>query len=199
MAKFRDLYERARTAERHEKQFKASAASRQETSTPRPRNRSNPVKTVESEVSVSQRPNPNRGVRPTNRPCFSCKQPGHFARNCPDKKQSSEARGRTLPGPPSQSAVRAVEAASVVSSLTTQQLEELLAERRLQEESKGLEDNTASVSVVTVETSEEVAAIGPTMLLPVTVEGVGVEAVIDTASQSTIISRSFLHLIGQSL
>ena len=37
------------------------------------------------------------------------------------------------------------------------------------------------------------------MYLPVTVEGVAVDAIVDTASQSTIISRGFLHLIGQSL
>lgn len=59
--KFRDLYERARTADRHEKQFQASAVSRQETNTPRKCDRPNSVKTVESEVSVNQKPNPNRG------------------------------------------------------------------------------------------------------------------------------------------
>ena len=37
------------------------------------------------------------------------------------------------------------------------------------------------------------------MYLPVTVEEVSVDTIVDTASQSTIISRGFLHLIGRSL
>lgn len=45
--------------------FQDSAASQWETSTPRQRNRPNPIKTVESEVSVNQRPSSNRGVHPT--------------------------------------------------------------------------------------------------------------------------------------
>ena len=72
-------------------------------------------------------------------------------------------------------------------------------QRRLSEESEGLETSVADVNVVTVISPDGVAAIGPTMYLPTTVEGVAVDAVIDTASQSTIISCSFLHRIGQSL
>lgn len=48
------IHETARTAERHKKQFQASAASRQESSTPRIHKRPNPVKTVESEVFVDR-------------------------------------------------------------------------------------------------------------------------------------------------
>ena len=78
------------------------------------------------------------------------------------------------------------------------QLESLLAQRRLSDESEGLETSVADVNVVMVISPDGVAAIGPTMYLPITVEGVAVDAVIDTASQSTIISRSFLRCIGQS-
>ena len=62
-----------------------------------------------------------------------------------------------------------------------------------------MEANATNVSVVTVRSPDGVTAVGPTMYLPVTVEGVAVDAIVDTASQSTIISRGFLHLIGQSL
>ena len=80
-------------------------------------------------------------------------------------------------------------------------MEDLLAERRVQEESALLESTSADVNVVvaTVEAAKEVMAIGPTMHLPITVEGVSVDGVVDTASQSTIISRNFLHVIGQYL
>ena len=35
--------------------------------------------------------------------------------------------------------------------------------------------------------------------MPITIEGVTVEALVDTGSQSTIISRSLLHEIGQHM
>ncbi len=64
-----------------------------------------------------------------------------------------------------------------------------------------LESTSTDVNVVVavVGTTKEAMAIGPTMHLPITVEGVAVEGVVDTASQSTIISRNFLHVIGQCL
>ena len=64
--------------------------------------------------------------------------------------------------------------------------EEELAKRRLGKEREML-DGTGSVQVVTGK------AIGPTMVIDVEVEDVLVSAVVDTGSQSTIISRPFLH------
>ena len=43
----------------------------------------------------------------------------------------------------------------------------------------------------------EVGALGRTLCLDVTVEGVQVEALVDSCSEVTIISRSFLHEIGK--
>ena len=42
-------------------------------------------------------------------------------------------------------------------------------------------------------------AVGPTLLLEVSVGGVPVSAVVDTGAQSTIISRSLLHRIEITL
>ena len=203
--RFHDLYERARTVERHEAQFLESVATRQEgRGAPRSRNRppSVPASSVpEVEARTSQ--NPSDGSRrvphPSVKTCFVCRQPGHLARNCPAKRNSAESPGRSTPNTANPSSVRVVEAAPVESSLTISQLESLLAQKRLREESVGLEANATNVSVVTVRSPDGVAAVGPTMYLPVTVEGVAVDAIVDTASQSTVISRGFLHLIGQSL
>ena len=40
---------------------------------------------------------------------------------------------------------------------------------------------------------------GPTVCLSITIEGVTVEALVDTGSQSIIISRSLLHEISQHM
>jgi hypothetical protein len=47
------------------------------------------------------------------------------------------------------------------------------------------------------ETEEGPKAVGPTLFLKVQIGGVPVEAMVDTGSQSTIISRSLLHKIGR--
>ena len=137
--KFNDLYERVRTVERHDKQFQVSAASRPEKSDGQSEQPSKPVpvnKLADSSASTGQESpsSANRGVRHPRRSCFNCRKPGHLARNCPDKKHQAEARGCTRPNQGSQSTVSVVEASSAVESLTTQQLEDLLAERRVQEE-----------------------------------------------------------------
>ena len=64
-----------------------------------------------------------------------------------------------------------------------------IARRKLDREEQLLEtSNESSIKVVT-------GAVGPTLLLEVSVGGVPVSAVVDTGAQSTIISRSLLHRI----
>ena len=41
-------------------------------------------------------------------------------------------------------------------------------------------------------------AVGPTLIFPLHIEGVQVEAMVDTGSQSTIISRAVLHKVGKN-
>ena len=45
----------------------------------------------------------------------------------------------------------------------------------------------------------EVAAVGPTLVLDITIGGEPVEAMVDSGSQSTIISHETLHKIGRRL
>lgn len=83
--------------------------------------------------------------------------------------------------------------------LTEAQLEDLLAERRLHKEQGLLENDDGKMRAVTAKARQQSELVGPTVLLDVEVEGVPIEAVVDTGSQSTIISRETLHAIGRSL
>ena len=80
---------------------------------------------------------------------------------------------------------------STVTDMTDQQLEQELASRRLNREQALLTDPKPSdggkVNVVK-------GAVGPTLMLELFVEGLQA-AVVDTASNSTIISRPMLHSI----
>ena len=73
-------------------------------------------------------------------------------------------------------------ALATAAELSDEQLEEELAKRRL-----------GKVQVVTGK------AIGPTVVVDVEVEGVLVSTVVDTGSQSTIVSRPFLHKVKRHL
>ena len=116
--------------------------------------------------------------------CWVCKK---IKRNCPKR---AEAPGR--------SNTSNVEASPGVSTddLTDEQLEQVLADRRLRPE-QALLSGSATNTVCTESTG--VPAVGPTLLLDVSIEGLPVKAMVDTGAQSTIISRSTLHAIGLHL
>ena len=80
--------------------------------------------------------------------------------------------------------------------MTDAQLESILAERRFSREQSLLSEN-AQVNVVTA--CGEVAAIGPTLVLDIVIEGEPVEVMVDSGSQSMIVSREMLHRIGRRL
>ena len=124
--KFHDLYERARTVERHDQQFQASAVGRSEKKDGQPEQPSKPAtvtKSADSGASTSEESPSSatcsRGSKPTRRSCFICKSTNHLAWNCPEKKHRHEARGRTRPNQSSQSTVSVVEASSAAEALTT--------------------------------------------------------------------------------
>ena len=72
--------------------------------------------------------------------------------------------------------------ATSVHNFSIQQLEEVLVERRLQEENEKLDDSSTVVNVVTVTSNDcnSVMAVGPSAYLPVIVGGVPVDALVDT-------------------
>ena len=113
--------------------------------------------------------------------CNYCHRFGHNAKYCRQKlKKNAEASGKSTGNTP--------KALATTAELSDEQLEEELAKRRLGKEREML-DTTGSVQVVTGK------AISPTMVVDVEVEGVLVSAVVDTGSQSTIVSRPFLHKV----
>ena len=129
------------------------------------------------------------------RGCYRCGSLNHFARNCPQHCSNPEAPGRSKASKSASSL--GIEATVAPESLSTQQLEQLLAKRRLEEEQNTL-TNRVQVDAITTEVGTP-GAVGPTLYLEVQVEGQPVTAVADSGSQATTISRTFLHQIGKHL
>ena len=117
--------------------------------------------------------------------CWSCRQAGQLRRDCPRKK---EAPGRS--GVPSNTGVVAAH------EWTDEQLESVLAERRLKRE-QALLDGSATNTVQAERNGTP--AVGPNLFLDVSIEGLPVTAMVDTGAQSMIISCSTLHAIKRHL
>ena len=80
-----------------------------------------------------------------------------------------------------------------VDELSDRELEQELSKCRLEKEQQlASESVESSVKVV-------MGAVGPSYWLQITVEGLSVSALVDTGSQSTIISRSLLHKVFKHL
>lgn len=128
----------------------------------------------------------------------SCNVALESKESCP-----SECRGCTLESKEScdSESKECTEVIVKPSDLSTQQLKELLAQRQLQDEQVMMESGASVVSTNAVSAKErnDLKAVGPTVHLSVKIGGVPVEAMVDTGSQSTIISRSLLHEIGRHL
>ena len=86
---------------------------------------------------------------------------------------------------------------SSLEHMTDEQLEDMLAKWRLEREQELLRD-MAQVDVVHAKEGSS-GTVGPLLSLRVKIKGVEVDAMIDTGSQSTVISRSMLHKIGNHL
>ena len=98
---FSQLFERARMLEQHEKQFTASAACRTEAASKKFKSN---TQTGGSRPPASQKPQKPQESVPTQssapkivRLCHICREPGHFARNCPGRNKNTkhESPGRS--------------------------------------------------------------------------------------------------------
>ena len=132
------------------------------------------------ESSGTQRSENRRSLQGVQ--CHACHGFGHIAKNCRYKhRRDAEAPGRSQ-----DSSSRLV---TSTAELSDKQLEEELTKRRLDKEQELIDECIEnSVNVVT-------GAVGPSYWLQISVESVKVPALVDTGSQSTIMSRSLLHKV----
>ena len=142
-------------------------------------------------------------VRPNSVPkqtsprlCYRCGQQGHLARNCQQNGRSTgaEASGRSGSGPTSRNSV--VKSIPRPGELSEEQLESLLAQRRLEHEQSLLTEGCSSTNSVTA-SEKSYQTVEPTVYIDLLMDGESVRTMVDMGAQSTIISRSMLHAIGQ--
>ena len=189
---FDELFNRARTTERREQQYCEAAEERKdsqqkskrvEKAPTQPRKEQAAKASADSEKKRDSSQSSNKqGQGPQ---CHNCHRFGHIAKFCWDKRK----RGAEAPGKQKDSKTRLVS----VDELSDRELEQELSKRRLEKEQQLASASAgSSVNVVT-------GAVGPSYWLQVTVEGLPVSALVDTGSQSTIISRSLLHKVFKHL
>ena len=194
--------------ERHEQQYLAAASARNEDKDKRKdqgsrqRNGSgngtvNPKET-ESEYKGGANGSFQFSVS-SSRPCFLCDEVGHYKRDCPKRKREAVGKHTGSSSLVTVGAIEGTESEDPLSSFSDAQLEAALAERKLHKEQELLSKTTVNKVSATGEghTPVEVGVLGHTLCLDLMVEGVQVEALVDTCSEVTIISRSLLHEIGK--
>ena len=187
---FEELYDRARTLERHDQQYSQFTVERKdpggkkEKVTPKPATVGEP-KVVQNDAKAPSNA-PSQGQNQLV--CYNCEKPGHIARNCrkPKQRPRFEATGRSA---------KPNVLITTIAEMMDSQLEQELASRRLFREEEQLKSANATCSAVTAVER----AIGPTLTIELNMEGVNAIAVVDTASNSTIISCSLLHDIKRHL
>ena len=233
---FSELYDRARTLEKQDKQISATAAFRGDNkSSKSQQGHSRPSTNQRSQrVSRDTAPQPageqaNRGGRgdsypvqygrTQNRPytnprgCYVCGG-SYRARECPNHATKSEAPGRTNAAsrsaqltaaptttPQMSNSAQDLTSAMAPSKYTEEQLVQMLSQCRLEKEEALLKAQLQSqCDTVTAQTQTDTSdAVGPTLQLNIQIEGLMVEAMVDTGSQSTIISRATLQKVAAKL
>ena len=125
-------------------------------------------------------------------------------RDCPQKTETkadrSEAPGKHSSKPTISTATVGVSEASLdptplFDGFSDEQLEAALTARRCSKEQSLL----CNSEISTVIAQGNASAVGPTLVLEVSIEGVLVSSMVDTGSQCSIISRNMLQSIGKHL
>ena len=184
---FEELFARARTMERREEQYTAVSSGRTE-----PRNRNvNAGRPQTQPAREGSERSPTAPTEPRGQgqgiQCHACHRFGHIAKFCRNRQR--RGAGAEAPGRPQESNSHVV---TSVTQFSSAELEEL-CKRRLEGEQELLDAHLKSnVQVVT-------GAVGPSYWLELSVDGVVVSAMVDTGSQSTIVSRNFLHKVCKHL
>ena len=196
---FYELYDRARALEEQEKQYAASSVIHQSDNSRRSDHSKMstgsqpPAGTLPPSTPTTQATGRSEeiGSRQLARRCHHCKETGHLRRDCPRRQ---EALGRS-----STNTVTAQRNPARVEDLMEQELERLLAERRLQRERGSVTNPEVSHANTITATAAHAKAVGATLEMDVSIEGVSVRCLIDTGAQSTIISRATLRKVAQLL
>ena len=210
-----------RTLEKHDKQISATAAIKGDakSSSDRSKQPQNAYKSSTNpknqKTSQDQAPQTfaNRGFKGNrstgpgsqrgsmhNQPfrggCFLCGGP-HLARACPHPHRgtNSEAPGRSS----NKSRSVQVTATPTATTLTEDEFVKMLGECRLKKEEALLAEKGSQCDTVSYTNKQTSDAFGPTFVLQVLIEGIEVEAMVDTGSQSTVVSRAILHVVGKRL
>ena len=206
---FEDLYARARAQERHEQQINATrkdatkgksfpqeeAGTRCDGTVPRhTATGREPQGAYRQKVTSQPGSAPSRSTRNEHKrtkACFHCGDVGHRKRQCP--KLSKEAPGRTG----RVSTLMAQQPADQLHQYSTEALEKALAERKVATEQLQLERG-GNVDTITV-SSNAADVKGPLLRVRVEIEGLPIQAVVDTGAQCTVISRVLLRQLGKHM
>ena len=192
---FSELWQKARFEEARLKDLESAAFTN-----PNPRNYQAPTTEQYQENTAppyqqNQRLNrdPPRQFRhgehnPTTIVCYKCRQPGHVARNCRQGTRFQEARGRqNTPRTAAVTPEETVQQAGTVSSAPSQPLNWMYGVRHDNQDGDSSKQSTL-----------QSLSLGPMPKLPVTMEGIEVEALVDTGCPATIISKTLCRQILDS-
>ena len=165
--------------EQFEKQYAASAAAHSDQAGKRG-DREHPSRVTPTSNQPTQEVS-DKTEKPTREvTCYHCKQKRHLRRNCPRRVEA--------PGRFPSSSTNAVAAQHTDGDRSAYEM--LRHERSLLD----------GIISYTLRASDSCTlAVGPTLFVDVFVEGMPVKAMVDTGSQSTIVSRAMLWEVGQHL
>ena len=189
-ATFSELWQKARFEEAHLRDLESAtytdhAPRKYHTSTDDRRQGENPYpKNPPQNRGLPRQPRPGEGNQTII--CFKCRQPGHVARNCRQGTRYPEASGRqtaprTAAVSPDSETVQQAGKGSDVSGKASRWMHGVC------HASQGGDPPEQSTF--------QPLSLGPTPKIPVIVEGIEVEALVDTGCPATIISKTLCRHI----